>query len=333
LATYAHPLRPSEWIDVVRRREISNSRSVLIEGLSWLFPHDEIISTSPMPFGRETRVSGKGTCPIREVVARLTEIEGLFEDVEPNQPNTDDEVFSTSVLRKGARLELRAKVEDGQASLFGSNINDYHFTADIWESGRRPVPQNASSPSIKMETITPFIHRIRNADIEAISESVFSDVKQAVICLLRHFDSDIIDLEILKKQRGEAIVYVDHKRLGLTPLSTFGDGMRRALIIGATLATVSGGILLVDEVESAIHVEALKSTFKWLHSACRDMNVQLFTTTHSLEAINALIASVQAPDDLVMYRLERSNGEAQVKRFSHETLSVIREELGLEIRS
>ena len=72
LATYARPLRPSEWFDVVRRREISNSRSVLIEGLSWLFPHDEIISTSPMPSGRETRVSGKGTCPIREVVARLT---------------------------------------------------------------------------------------------------------------------------------------------------------------------------------------------------------------------------------------------------------------------
>ena len=333
LATYARPLRPSEWFDVVRRREISNSRSVLIEGLSWLFPHDELFGTNPIPSVRETRVSGQGSCPIREVVARFTEIEGLFEDVEPDKLNTDEEAFTTSVLRKGARLELRAKVEDGQRPLFGTTINDYHFSTDIWETGRGPVPQNASSSSIKMETITPFSHRIRNADIEAISESVFSDVKQAVIDLLHYFDPDIVDLEILKKQRGEAIVYVDHRRLGLTPLSTFGDGMRRALIMGATLATVSGGILLVDEIESAIHVEALKSTFMWLHNACRDMNVQLFTTTHSLEAIDALIASVQAPDDLVMYRLERNNGEAQVKRFSHETLSVVREELGLEIRS
>jgi ABC-type Na+ transport system ATPase subunit NatA len=333
LATYAQPLRPSEWIDAVRRREISNSRSVLIEGLSWLFPHDAFNGASPEPLLRETRVTGKGSSPIREVVGSFTEIEGIFEDVESNQVNTDEEAFSTTVARKGARLELRAKVDDGQQSFFGSIPNEYCFSADIWESGRGPIPQNISSPSIRMETITPFSHRIRNADIEAISESVFSDVKQAVIRLLHYFDPDIVDLEILKKQRGEAIVYVDHRRLGLTPLSTFGDGMRRALIIGATLVTVSGGILLVDEIESAIHVEALKSTFKWLHNACRDMNVQLFASTHSLEAIDALIASVQAPDDLVMYRLERSNGEAQVKRFSHETLSVIREELGLEIRS
>lgn len=333
LATYARPLRPSEWFDVVRRREISNSRSVLIEGLSWLFPHDELIDTNSIPSVRETRVSGKGCCPIREVVARFTEIEGLFEDVESDQPNTDEEAFGTSVSRKGARLELRAKVEDSQENFFGSTIDEYHFSTDIWESGRGPAPQNASSTSIKVETITPFSHRIRNADVEAISKSVFSDVKQTVIRLLRNFDPSIIDLQILKKPRGEAIVYVNHSRLGLTPLSTFGDGMRRALIMGATLATVSGGILLVDEIESAIHVEALKSTFQWLHNACREMNVQFFTTTHSLEAIDALIASVQDPDDLVMYRLERSNGEVKVKRFSHETLSIIREELGLEIRS
>ena len=333
LATYARPLRPSEWFDVVRRREISNSRSVLIEGLSWLFPHDELIDTNSIPSVRETRVSGKGCCPIREVVARFTEIEGLFEDVESDQPNTDEEAFGTSVSRKGARLELRAKVEDSQEIFFGSTIDEYHFSTDIWESGRGPAPQNASSTSVKVETITPFSHRIRNADVEAISKSVFSDVKQTVIRLLRNFDPSIIDLQILKKPRGEAIVYVNHSRLGLTPLSTFGDGMRRALIMGATLATVSGGILLVDEIESAIHVEALKSTFQWLHNACREMNVQLFTTTHSLEAIDALIASVQDPDDLVMYRLERSNGEVKVKRFSHETLSIIREELGLEIRS
>ena len=50
------------------------------------------------------RVSGKGCCPIREVVARFTEIEGLFEDAESDQSNTDEEAFGTSVSRKGARL-------------------------------------------------------------------------------------------------------------------------------------------------------------------------------------------------------------------------------------
>jgi len=124
-----------------------------------------------------------------------------------------------------------------------------------------------------------------------------------------------------------------HARLGKAPLSTFGDGMRRVFLLGVTLAAVRGGILLVDEIEAAIHTEALDATFRWLLRACRELDVQLFTTTHSLEAVDALLAAGKDADDLVTYRLDRKDGATHVKRFARETLRVLREDLGQEIRA
>lgn len=333
LATYARPLRPSEWIDVVRRREISNSRPVLLDGLSWIFPRLDSEDSNGASRPREARLSGDGASQIREVTARLNEIEGFFGDYDVETKSFDETEFDTSGIKRGVQLQLLSKLEDTQASLFEGSFQEREFTVELWENGRGPVPQNISEASIEVSTITPFSHRMRNMDVEAVSASILNNTQDTVLNLLREFDSEIQDLEVLKRQGSDAVVYVKHKRLGLSPLSTFGDGMRRALIIGASLASVRGGILLVDEIESAIHVEALKTTFQWLQRACSNLNVQLFATTHSLEAIDALIAAAEESIDLSVYRLEQREGLSHAKAFSREKLVMIREELGQEIRS
>lgn len=333
LATYARPLRPSEWIDVVRRRGISNSRSVLLDGLGWIFPRLDSEASNSTSRPREARLSGDGASQIREVTARLNEIEGFLGDHDMETKSFDESEFDTSGIKRGVQLQLLSKLKDMQASLFEGACQEREFTVELWENARGPVPQNTGEVSIEVSTITPFSHRMRNMDVEAVSASILNNTQDTLLSLLREFDSGIQDLEILKRQGSDAVVYVKHKRLGLSPLSTFGDGMRRALIIGASLASVRGGILLVDEIESAIHVEALKTTFQWLQRACSNLNVQLFATTHSLEAIDALIAAAEESIDLSVYRLEQREGLSHAKAFSREKLVMIREELGQEIRS
>jgi hypothetical protein len=334
IATYARPLRPSEWIDVVRRRDNSNSRAVLLEGLRWIFPQQDERSDKGMFFAGETKISGNGSIPIREVVAQFIELEGIFDDNEGDQCRSEDGILDIGGVRRGARLNLKASIEGSQTKLFGGMLRrEESFQIDMWEGGRGPIAQNAAGFSLNVATITPFSHRIHNIDVEALSEADFADTKQTVVDLLQIFDPDIEDLDILKRPRSEPVIYVRHRRLGKTPLSTFGDGMRRALTMGANLAMVKGGILLVDEIESAIHSAALESTFRWLQEACHNLDVQLFTTTHSLEAVDALIAAGAAPEDLVVYRLDRRDSNTEVKRFSHDMLRVLREELGQEIRS
>ena len=168
--------------------------------------------------------------------------------------------------------------------------------------------------------------------VEALSDAIFADLKPTVLDLVRIFDPEIEDFDVLQRSRSEPGVYMRHTRLGKAPLDIFGDGMRRVLHLGVSLAMVRGGILLVDEIESAIHTDALDASFRWLLRACRELDVQLFATTHSLEAVDALIAAAADADDVVLYRLEQRNGKPRAKRFSQESLRVLRVELGQELR-
>lgn len=333
VATYARPLRPSEWVEVARRRDVTYSRAAMLEGLRWLFPQPEgrELDASQL-FQGVTKVSGAGSFPVRESLARFTEIEGFFDEAEEGQAGSLEFRHEDSGTRRGARLDLRILMKDPEMQLFDAHKEE-SFEVALWESGRGPISQNPSGPSLPVETITPFSHRFQRLEVEASSDAIFADLKPTVLELIHIFDPEIEDFEVLKRPRSEPAVYMRHSRLGKVPLSTFGDGMRRVLLMGVSLAMVRGGVLLVDEIESAIHVEALEATFRWMQRACRQLDVQLFTTTHSLEAVDALLAANEGADDLVVYRLERSNGGTRAKRFSHEQLRILREELGQEIRA
>ncbi|WP_293161763.1 ATP/GTP-binding protein [Okeania sp. SIO2C9] len=131
----------------------------------------------------------------------------------------------------------------------------------------------------------------------------------------------------------------------MPPLSAFGDGVRRLLFMALTIAKLKDGILLIDELETAIHTEALLPSFSWLVKWCRKMNVQLFATTHSLETnvqlfatthsletVDAILAASESENDLVLYRLEQQNTQTQAVRLDQERLGRLREELGQEVR-
>jgi AAA15 family ATPase/GTPase len=114
-------------------------------------------------------------------------------------------------------------------------------------------------------------------------------------------------------------------------LNIFGEGLQRSLAIALSLSSTQNGILLIDELEAGIHTSILQTVFSWLIEACRDYNVQLIATTHSLEALDALLASIPEndSDEIVAYRL---GAEGQIKRFGGNLLYRLRYERGLDVR-
>jgi AAA15 family ATPase/GTPase len=99
------------------------------------------------------------------------------------------------------------------------------------------------------------------------------------------------------------------------------------------LHSIRGGVLLIDEVETAIHKDALGRVFRWLINACRAFNVQLFVTTHSLEAIDALLSAVEGhEDDISAYRLPAKASNEVLARYSGKSLSKLRLHGGMEVR-
>ena len=145
---------------------------------------------------------------------------------------------------------------------------------------------------------------------------------------LQSFDKNILDLEILTTPK--ATLYIKHQELGFAPLYVFGDGFKLTLAIALNLLTIADGVLLVDEIETSIHVSALSRIFSWLIEACHRLNIQLFVTTHSLEAIDAMLKPEIAIEDVVAFRLN-AKGQAP-QRFSGDLLHRLRSERGLDVR-
>jgi hypothetical protein len=143
----------------------------------------------------------------------------------------------------------------------------------------------------------------------------------------------VLDIDIFARQGTFADLRIRHRRLGLAPLNAFGDGMRRALLYALTVPQVRGGVLLIDEIESAIHVKALGRIFEWLGRACAQFDVQLFASTHSLEALDALLGPDEADVSAVVgYHLPPQPASGEVTRYDGGLLRRLVRERGLDVR-
>jgi AAA15 family ATPase/GTPase len=104
--------------------------------------------------------------------------------------------------------------------------------------------------------------------------------------------------------------------------------------------SVPNGILLIDEIEAGLHTSILKDVFKWLVKTCQTYNIQLFITTHSLETIDAVLATVKEMNkekpgdtsDIIAYRLPSPTAGNSLKRFNGDLLYRLRYDHGLEVR-
>jgi AAA15 family ATPase/GTPase len=152
--------------------------------------------------------------------------------------------------------------------------------------------------------------------------------------LIREIDEDIEDLRIASFRGGRPSIYLNHKKLGPAPLSIFGDALRRAVLLSSTLpALQDGGLLLIDEVETGIHVGVLKKVFSWLTKAARDLRVQVIATTHSLEALDAIATSFPDPvEDFATFHLDQNQDLTRVRRIPGALLLRLRTERGLDVR-
>lgn len=70
-------------------------------------------------------------------------------------------------------------------------------------------------------------------------------------------------------------------------LRSMGDGMVRLFHLALELVNSQGGLLLVDEIENGLHYSVHEDLWKFVFKMARDLNVQVFATTHSWDCIEA----------------------------------------------
>lgn len=183
----------------------------------------------------------------------------------------------------------------------------------------------------------PQILYISPADIytnRVLSASLYKgmlvDEKKRLLELLQLFDERIIGIET-GVQYGRPVTFVEMEDCGLVPISVSGDGLKKVLTLASAIVKTRGGVVLIDEFETGIHKHALIQVAKWLAMVTERYKVQLFVTTHSDDAIDALVRAQEDYNNINAYRLEHYRNRVFVKKFGGIDLYRLRREQGMDI--
>lgn len=188
---------------------------------------------------------------------------------------------------------------------------------------------------LRIVYISPFEH-LKGNTVNLIVKN--DDYKKICLKALQLFDPDIKDIMFFRSDIGNRpIEYLKHRKFGNMPLSTFGDGIKKVLVLSNAIAAAEGGILLIDEIETSIHKKYYDDIFRFIVKACKAFNVQAFITTHSLEAIDGLLETQDyhkqmENDDITVVTLKREKDHTYSRVLSGRKVSENREDFGFEVR-
>jgi len=193
----------------------------------------------------------------------------------------------------------------------------------------------SDTDEVKIIYVSPFEH-LKGSVISRIVKN--EGYKGICLKALQLFDPEIEDMMIFKSDiSNRPVEYLKHTRLGNMPLSTYGDGIKKVLVLANAIAKAAGGILLIDEIETAIHKKYYDDIFRFIVKACKAFEVQLFITTHSLEAIDGLLATQDyekqnVEDGISVVTLKREGDHTYSRVLSGREVARNREVFGFEVR-
>lgn len=329
LLIFSNPLDWHSWFDTAYTRELLLGVGVnIVDMLTWLFPQSKGSGGNSLAGEGEISLSSSGKLLQKRVTAHYEKFIEIATGA--RRANAYGSFENKDIETEGSRIHLTTTFHDGQNSTANPLIIERSFT--FAELHTLPETINEAIPAIPVQFINPSIAPFRGLPQYLWSEVIEAEMKPQTIRLLKYFDPDIQDIDIISRNPNLIDISVKHRRLGRAPLSTFGSGLRRVFTLATIIPRVKNGILLIDEIESAIHTRAFAKTFDWLVKSCMQNDIQLFATAHSLEAIDTILDASRKRSDFTVYRLQQDKEQTKSIRLGKDTLIQLREELGVEIR-
>ena len=99
----------------------------------------------------------------------------------------------------------------------------------------------------------------------------------------------------------------DEEFSSVMDITSYGEGLQRVFFISLLFASAENGILLLDEIENAIHVSLLDDFVTIIESLANKFNVQLFITSHSEECINSFTYHLSDINDALFCSLIKND--------------------------
>lgn len=201
-----------------------------------------------------------------------------------------------------------------------------HYTNDLDEIGIRvvllpPEEENwllnvsENKASFKCSIVTSS----RYYNIDSATELAFLwdnvkhnlNYKKEILNILKTIDSSILDFDFYGVRHDSpqrTIKIILDKYSEPVPLKSMGDGIVTIITYLIRAYNAKDGILLIDEVENGLHFSVQKQVWQVLFDLSQKLNMQIFATTHSWDAIEAFAQVAKENKDLegVLMRMGRS---------------------------
>jgi len=230
---------------------------------------------------------------------------------------------------------------------FNGKISYDFYNAATQKSNRiekdiRLNPLNAGQYTVKKEKDelmkVVYISPVDYAGINHLFGKIVKNetYKKIVIEALKMFDPNIEDVLYVPDDFMEPIECVKNSKIGIIPLSCYGDGVKKMLSIAGGIAAANKGILLIDEFETAIHIKNYDNVFNFIDKACKKFDVQLFITTHSIEAVDELLKIDSLVDNsdinFITLRKDYESNKTVSRTLSAKEVRENRENFDFEVR-
>jgi AAA15 family ATPase/GTPase len=167
--------------------------------------------------------------------------------------------------------------------------------------------------------------------VETYSKSLKAGETDEIITFLqKHIDNNIIGIS----HDGIDTFIVKHKIPTNSPeLTNYGEGLQRIFEIALSFANCKNGVLLIDELETAIHYSLLVDFTRFIQELAVKFNVQVFITSHSKECIDAFVKNNFKNDDINAYVLKNIGGQIDYRYVKGNKLASLVESMNIDIRS
>jgi AAA15 family ATPase/GTPase len=110
------------------------------------------------------------------------------------------------------------------------------------------------------------------------------------------------------------------------PISLFGDAINRIVDYILKIISYPNAVLIVDEIENGIHYTKHTELWEILFKLAIEFNVQIFSTSHSLEMIRAFAKVADSPEFLekaAYFEMTKSQKTGLIKGIKHDIKTLL----------
>lgn len=309
------------WTGMILNRVSTARKKLFYQELYNLFPVDS-----------EEKVIGYKFLDNNDVMTKITLKAEIDEIQIPEQ-----EMLRINRLMRTEDSKEADDIIDAKYMKLTTYVNDKKTGEEILYDFQNNIPYVVEEKDIFLRTVyvSPVDHTRGNLYLDQILSD--SEMYEEMLSILRTFDENIIGINAIAADANASaaeymILTKNHKKA--LPLNVFGDGMKKAILLLSAVIKAKDGILLLDEFETAIHTSAMDQIFSWILESAKRLNVQVFLTSHSKEAIEKVLkCNKELQSDIHVYTLYRKEDRHLVRSMTCEEAINAQDCLGLELRA